>query len=93
MEYEKDARFYFANLGVDVGRRVSAELKDDKEMRELSLELTHRTLAYLRDAEDPMMYEKGLQLIRDFEQARDDNKLSEFNDQLNVLLAEYSPLV
>lgn len=88
----KDARFYFANLSVDVGRRVSAELKGDKEMGEISLEMTHRTLAYLKDANDPVMYERGLQLIRDFEQAREDNKLSEFNDNLNELIAEYSPL-
>lgn len=89
----KDARFYFANLVVDVGRRVSTELKGDKEMGELLLEMTHRTLVYLRNADDPSTYEKGLQLIRDFEQAREDNKLSKFNDQLNDLLAEYSPLV
>ena len=88
----KDARFYFANLGVDVGRLVSATVKNDEEKYSIALEMTHRTLAYLRRENDPVMYEQGLQLIRDFEQARAGNKLSEFNDQLNELIAEYSPL-
>ena len=55
--------------------------------------MMHRTLFYLHNEDDPAMYEKGMQLIRDFEQAREDNKLSEFNDQLNELIAEYSPLI
>lgn len=89
---KKDARFYFANLGVDVGRLVSATMKNNDENYNIALELTHRTLSYLRDENDSVMYQKGLQLIRDFEQAREDNRLSEFNDQLNELIAEYSPL-
>ncbi len=90
---KKDARFYFANLGVDVGRCLSATEKHDEEKYDLYLEMMHRTLGYLRDANDPAIYERGLQLIRDFEQAREDNKLSEFNDSLKELIAEYSPLV
>ena len=89
----KDARFYFANLGVDVGRLVSATMKNNDENYSIALELTHRTLLYLRHENDSVLYEKGLQLIRDFEQARKDNRLPEFNDQLNELIAEYSPLV
>ena len=88
----KDARFYFANLGVDVGRMVSATMKDNDENYNIALELTHRTLSYLRHENDSVMYEKGLQLVRDFERAREDGRLSEFNDQLNELIAEYSPL-
>ena len=76
----KDARFYFANLGVDVGRLVSAVMKSNDENYSIALELTHQTLSYLRDEDDSVLYEKGLQLIRDFEQARKDNRLSEFND-------------
>src|SRR3989344_4427831 len=67
--------------------------KGDKEDYALYLEMMHRTLFYLHNEDDPAMYEKGMQLIRDFEQAREDNKLSEFNDQLNELIAEYSPLI
>ncbi|MBI5469909.1 hypothetical protein HY968_01110 [Candidatus Kaiserbacteria bacterium] len=88
----KDARFYFANFGVDVGRMVSAVEKGDREAYALCVEMMHRTLAYLRNAGDPIMYEKGLQLLRDFEHAREDNALGKFSDDLNDLIAEYSPL-
>ena len=80
------------NLGVDVGRLISASMKDNDENYNIALELTHRILSYLRGEDDLVMYEKGLQLIRDFEKAREDGRLSEFNDQLNELIAEYSPL-
>ena len=76
-----------------MGRLVSATIENDKEKYSIFLEMTHRTLAYLRHANDAVMYERGLQLIRDFERAREDNRLSEFNDQLNELIAEYSPFV
>lgn len=88
---KKDAQFYFANLGVDVGRCVSALQKGNNERYEDHLAEAYRTLEFLRDAGRSEAYEEGLLLLRALEYAREDNKLSEFNDQLNELIAEYSP--
>ena len=88
----KDARFYFANLGVDVGRCVSAAQKGDSERYETHLKEAYRTLEFLHNARRPEAYEEGQLLIRELEYAREDGRLSEFNDQLNELIAEYSPL-
>ena len=88
----KDARFYFANLGVDVGRCVSAAQKGDGERYETHLEEAYKTLEFLRGAQRPEAYEEGQLLIRALEYAKEDNNLSEFNDQLDKLIAEYSPL-
>jgi len=89
----KDARFYFASLGVDVGRCVSALLKDDLGRYQDHLAEAHRTLEYLRGTVRTSAYEEGKLMLLGMKLAREDNKLSEFNDQLNELIAEYSPLV
>ncbi len=89
---KKDARFYFANLGVDVARCVSASLKRNDERYEDHIAEAYRTLAFLHGAQNPAAYEEGLLLLRGLEYAREDNKLSEFNNQVNELIAEYSPL-
>lgn len=88
----KDARFYFANLGADVARCISAAEKGNMERYEDSLERAHATLEYLRSAHRPEAYEEGLLLLRALEYARADNALPEFNESLNELIAEYSPL-
>ena len=90
---KKDARFYFANLGVDVARCVSASLKKNDERYEGHIAEAYRTLAFLHSAHRPEAYEEGLLLLRALEYAREDNKLPEFNDQLNALIEEYSPRV
>ena len=90
---KKDARFYFANLGVDVGRCVSALQKGNNERYEEHLAEAYRTLEFLRQAQRPEAYEEGSLLLRGLEYAREDGRLSEFNHQLNELIAEYSPLV
>lgn len=89
----KDARFYFANLGADVARCVSAAEKGNTERYEDSLERAHLTLDFLRNANRPEAYEEGLLLLRALEYAREGGTLSEFDDSLNELIAEYSPLV
>ena len=89
----KDARFYFANLGVDVGRCVTALQKEDTERYEIHLAEAYKTLEFLRGTGKKEAYEEGLLLLRGLEYAREDNKLSEFSDQLNELIIEYSPLV
>lgn len=89
---KKDGRFYFANLGVDVGRCVSALQKGDRERYEEHLLEAYRTLEFLREAHRPEAYEEGSLLLRELEYALEDKRLPEFNENLNELIAEYSPL-
>ena len=89
---KKDARFYFANLGADVARCVSAAQKGDMKRYEDSCERARTTLEYLRKEHRPEAYEEGLLLLRGLEYAQADNELPEFNEHLNRLIAQYSPL-
>lgn len=90
---KKDARFYFANLGADVSRCITAALENNEERYKDSLEMAHRTLEYLRNAGQPEVYEEGLILLRALEYARRDHTLPIFSKNLNALIEEYSPLV
>ncbi|MEK7155708.1 MAG: hypothetical protein AAB734_02415 [Patescibacteria group bacterium] len=88
---KRDAAFYFANLGADISRCISAAQHNDSESYDDSIDAAYRTLAYITNR--PEAYEEGLLLLRGLEYAREENRLSEFNDQLNELITEYSPLV
>lgn len=88
----KDARFYFANLGVDVGRCVSALQKGDMARYETHLAEAYKTLDFLRNVERPEAYEEGMLLMRGLEYAHEANALSSFSDGLNDLLVEYAPM-
>lgn len=89
---KRDARFYFANLGVDVGRCVSALQKGDQERYSEHLKEAHRTLEFLHSAPEKSAYQEGLLLLQGLEYAREDEALARFSDGLNDLIAEYSPL-
>jgi hypothetical protein len=93
MKYNKDARFYFANLGVDVARCVSAAELGDNERFNESLKHARRTLSFLRYADRPEAYEEGLLLMRALEYARIENRLKKFNQDLNSLIAQYAPVL
>lgn len=86
------ARFYFANLCVDVGRCASALQKGDTARYETHLTEAYKTLAFLRNAESPAAYEEGELLIRGLAYAQGDNNLSTFRSALDNLAIEYSPL-
>lgn len=88
---KRDAAFYFANLGADISRCVSAAKLNDNESYDDSIDAAYRTLAYITDR--PEAYEEGLLLLRALEYARRDNALPIFNKNLNALIEEYSPLV
>ena len=87
---KRGAAFYFANFGADISRCVAAAREHDTVAYDDSIDAAYRTLSYITDR--PEAYEEGLLLLRGLEYAREDNRLSEFNDQLNELIAEYSPL-
>lgn len=89
----KDARFFFANLAVDVGRCVSALQKGDSARYETHLAEAYKTLAFLRDTKNAAAYEEGELLIRGLDYARELGTLPAFNAALDNILLEYSPLL
>jgi hypothetical protein len=89
----KDARFYFANLAVDVGRCVSALQKGDSAHYETHLAEAYKTLKFLRNTKNAAAYEEGELLIRGLDYARELGTLSEYSTALDNMLIEYSPLV
>ena len=64
------ARFYFANLGADVARCISAAQRGDMERYYDSLERAYTTLEYVRKEHRPEAYEEGLLMSRALEYAR-----------------------
>ena len=83
----RDARFYFANLGADITRCIRAA-KDGNETRyDESRARARNTLASIRRANRPEAYEEGLLLLRALEYAKEDGNLPTFNDQVNALVA------
>ena len=87
---KRDAAFYFANLGADISRCVSAAQVNDNESYDDSIDAAYHTLAHITDR--PEAYEEGLLLLRALEYARRDHALPIFSKNLNALIEEYSPL-
>ena len=84
-----DAKFYFANLGADVTRCVSALQSGNIARYEDSLARARKTLSHLRETDRPEAYEEGLLLLSGLEYARQDNKLESFRSNVNALTASF----
>lgn len=89
----RDARFYFANLGADVARCISAQESGDETRYQDSLDRGYRTLAALRGAGRPEAYEEGMLLLRALEYSKRARTLPAFGERVSALIAEYVPLV
>lgn len=87
-----DAKFYFANLGADVTRCVSALQSGNLARYEDSLARARKTLSRLRGANRPEAYEEGLLLLSGLEYARQSNTLQSFGINVSALSATFSPL-
>lgn len=87
----KDARFYFANLGADVARCIRAADEGNEKRYEESLDRARMTLSHLRSARRPEAYEEGLLLLRAFEYARQEDGLRAFEGHLMNLISGYAP--
>ena len=86
-----DAAFYFANLGADVSRCISAAKQDDEARYEDALVRAYRTLEELHKAARPEAYEEGLLMLRGLDFARSTSKtLSAFQSSLDSLIAAFS---
>ena len=87
---ERDARFYFLNLGSDITRCIIAAEKAEETEYQNSLMRAKRTLNHLREAQRPEAYEEGLLLMRALFFAHENRTLSAFRQKLNALMAPFA---
>ncbi len=86
----KNATFYFANLGADVLRcALAAESEKTKEY-ESSLERARVTLRHIEKENRPEAHEEGLLLLRALEYARESDTLPTFREHLDALIGPYA---
>lgn len=85
------AAFYFANLGADVTRCVSAIKQGNEARYEDSLMRAYHTLGELRKAARPEAYEEGLLMLRGLALARTTPEaLASFQSSLDTLISAFS---
>ncbi|MBI4088677.1 hypothetical protein HY415_01125 [Candidatus Kaiserbacteria bacterium] len=87
----RDAAFYFANLGADVSRCITAAKQGNEVRYNDSLARAYRTLEELRKTERPEAYEEGLLMLRALALARaTPETLTSFQSSLNSLISVFS---
>lgn len=87
----QSAAFYFANLGADVTRCVSAAKQGNETRYEDSLARAYRTLEDLHKAARPEAYEEGLLMLRGLDLARaTPESLASFQTSLDALIGAFS---
>ena len=87
----RDAAFYFANLGADVSRCITAAKQGNEAQYEDSLARAYRTLEELRKTRRPEAYEEGLLMLRGLALARGaPETLASFQSSLDSLIATFS---
>lgn len=87
---EHNAQFYFANLGADIARCISAAEQKKDERYASSLRRAYKTLRLLRTAGRPEAYEEGLLLLRALEYAKVSSTLDTFSDNLSRLIRYFA---
>jgi len=86
-----DAAFYFANLGADVTRCISAIRQGDETRYQESLERAYRTVDYIRASHRPEAYEEALLMLRGLALARaTPEALASFQSGLDSLIGAFS---
>jgi len=87
----RDAAFYFANLGADVSRCITASKQGDTTRYEDSLSRAYRTLEDLHKTERLEAYEEGLLMLRGFALARaTPESLASFQTSLDSLISVFA---
>ncbi len=87
----QDAAFYFANLGADVTRCISAAKARNETRYEDSLSRAYQTLELLHKTARPEAYEEGLLMLRGLALARvTPETLESFQSSLDSLVGAFS---
>ncbi|MEK7144891.1 MAG: hypothetical protein AAB794_03505 [Patescibacteria group bacterium] len=86
-----DATFYFANLGADVSRCITAAKQGNEARYDDSLARAYRTLEDLHKTARPEAYEEGLLMLRGLALARiTPEALESFKSSLDSLIGAFS---
>ncbi len=86
----RDAAFYFANLGADVSRCITAAKQGNEARYEDSLSRAYRTLGELHKTARPEAYEEGLLMLRGLALARaTPEMLASFQSSLDSLISVF----
>lgn len=86
-----NASFYFANLGADVVRCISAAKRNDEVRYNDSLLRAYRTLEDLHKTARPEAYEEGLLMLRGLAFARaTPETLTSFQSALDSVICTFS---
>lgn len=87
----RDAAFYFANLGADVSRCITASRQGNETRYEDSLSRAYRTLEDLHKAARPEAYEEGLLMLRGLALAQaTPESLASFQTSLDSLISVFA---
>lgn len=87
----RDAAFYFANLGADVTRCISALKRGNDVRYDDSLARAYRTLEALHTTSRPEAYEEGLLMLRGLALARTTPEaLASFQSSLDSVIGVFS---
>ena len=87
----RDAAFYFANLGADVSRCVTAAKQENEARYKDSLSRAYQTLELLHKTARPEAYEEGLLMLRGLALSRaTPEALASFQSSLNSLISTFS---
>ena len=87
----RNAAFYFANLGADVSRCITASREGNEARYEDSLSRAYRTLEDLHKALRPEAYEEGLLMLRGLALARrTPESLVSFQTSLDSLISVFT---
>ena len=87
----RNAAFYFANLGADVSRCITASREGNEARYEDSLSRAYRTLEDLHKALRPEAYEEGLLMLRGLALARrTPESLASFQTSLDSLVSVFA---
>mgnify|MGYP001605369224 FL=1 len=87
----RNAAFYFANLGADVSRCITAAKEGNETRYEDSLSRAYRTLEDLHKTARPEAYEEGLLMLRGLALARiTPESLASFQTSLNSLICTFA---
>ncbi len=87
----RGATFYFANLGADVSRCITAAKQGNETRYEDSLLRAYRTLEELHKTGRPEAYEEGLLMLRGLAIARETpDSLASFQTSLDSLISPFA---
>lgn len=88
---DRDAIFYFANLGADISRCITATKERNESRYQDSLARAYQTLEFLHKTARPEAYEEGLLMLRGLALARTTPELlTSFQSSLDSVISVFS---